>query len=424
MANVKFYLKTPEADKSAIYVRFSIGKNNAGKYEFLKYYIDKSIDPKFWNNKTNRARESKDFPNYPEFNKRLKSIEDVVEGILLQFENEGITPTKEEIKQELDKVLKPNKIQFNKDTVNVKRMSFFEFVDYLIKTSVNKSSTVKSYGVVKKNLEDYEIIKKKKITFKNIDIDFYYSLVDYLTGLGLAKNTIGTRIKILKTFLSEANERDIVVNHDYQKKSFAKPKEETNAVYLNESELNQLYNLNGLPVYLERVRDIFLIGCYTGLRFSDLSRLKKEHITNDNKISITTQKTEQSVVVPLHPIVKQIFEKYNYELPHIPCNQKFNEYIKIVVKIAEINEHVLSQITKGGVVVSENTPKYDLVTSHTARRSFATNAFLADMPSISIMKITGHKTESSFMKYIKMSADDNANKMKEHKFFKQMLITK
>jgi len=259
------------------------------------------------------------------------------------------------------------------------------------------------------------------------------------TGI-IPAQRIGTRIKILKTFMSEANNRGINVPTDYTKKSFKKPNEESFSIYLTESELMQMYYIetspesleilrkefitNKFPDYLAKVRDLFLIGCYTGLRFSDLSKLNKDNINKDNTINIKTIKTNQSVVVPIHPITKQIFEKYNYQLPREISNQKFNEYLKDVAKIAGINEPITAESTKGGFKVSETTEKYNLVTSHTARRSFATNAFLMDMPSISIMKITGHKTESAFMRYIKMSAKDNAIKMQSHKFFNPMLIAK
>ena len=224
--------------------------------------------------------------------------------------------------------------------------------------------------------------------------------------------------------MAAANDRGINVPTDYTKKSFKKPSEETFSIYLTESELMKMYNKSGLPLYLERVRDLFLIGCYTGLRFSDLSRLKKENITADGTINIKAEKTEKTVVVPIHPIVRQIFEKYNYQLPKIPANQNFNDYIKTVAERAKINELVTIERSKGIFEVGQTAEKHNFVSSHTARRSFATNAFLMDMPSISIMKITGHKTESAFMRYIKMSAKDNAIKMQSHKFFNPMLIAK
>jgi len=175
---------------------------------------------------------------------------------------------------------------------------------------------------------------------------------------------------------------------------------------------------------LERVRDIFLIGSSTGLRFSDLSKLKKENLTPENTIRIKTEKVDRTIEAPITPLVRQIFEKYNYELPKIPTNNNFNDYIKMVASRAGIKEPVTIERSKGVFIVGQVIEKYNLVTSHTARRSFATNAFLAGVPTLSIMKITGHKTEASFMRYIKMSAKDNAIKMQQHPFFNKLVIAK
>jgi integrase len=94
-----------------------------------------------------------------------------------------------------------------------------------------------------------------------------------------------------------------------------------------------------------------------------------------------------------------------------------NEYIKKVGEIAKINEMTMSSITRGGMIEKTTTEKYKLISTHTARRSFATNLFLADVPAITIMKITGHKTDKSFLRYIRISQEENANKLLNHPFF-------
>jgi integrase len=253
-----------------------------------------------------------------------------------------------------------------------------------------------------------------------IDMDFYNNFISFLKAKNYAPNTIGGRIKILKKFLNEASERGLPVRDDYKKKGFAKPSEESVAVYLNETELIQMYrhDLSDNPKYAI-VRDLFLIGCYTGLRFSDLSKLSPENINADNTISVKTVKTGAEVVIPVHPIVRAILEKYDHKLPKMPDNQLFNHRIGEVAKLAGINEIVCMEWTKGNERVKKSFEKHELVTSHTARRSFATNAYLRDVPTLSIMKITGHKTEKSFMSYIKMSQKDNALKLQTHSFFTQ-----
>ena len=113
----------------------------------------------------------------------------------------------------------------------------------------------------------------------------------------------------------------------------------------------------------------------------------------------------------------EIINKYHGSLPAVISNQKMNDYLKEIGEKAKIKDTVKTAITKGGKTENSINEKFELITTHTARRSFATNAYLMDVPSISIMKITGHKTESSFMKYIRISQEDNANKLISHPFF-------
>jgi len=480
MAKISFYLTNPKAkNKTSLFCLINYGlyriENESKKYLPLKYYTDISILPNLWNKKLNRGIEPKGEgsyikwaspetfdinanaveesakKNYESFNTEIEKFDRTAKDLVNALTVNGNIPSHEKIRAELDKIYKPSKVaQVQGETPR----ELFDFIDHLIKTTNNKQSTVKSYKVVRKNLQDYQTAKKTKLNFENIDIDFYNSFVDYLTkptkgktkaGLpitkaGLSKNTIGTRIKVLKVFLSQASERGIPVCSDYLKKSFRKPSEETSSIYLNEAEIDKMYyietapesierltkkyNTNALPLYLEKVRDLFIIGCNTGLRFSDLSKLNNDNIKADGMIEIKTQKTEKKVIVPINPTVRAILDKYKNQLPRAISNQKFNEYLKEIAELAGIDEPITTEITKGGFKVIKTTEKYNLVTSHTARRSFATNAFLADVPSISIMKITGHKTESAFMKYIKMSAKDNAIKMQSHRFFTKLQVAK
>lgn len=457
MAKISFYLTNPKSKiETPIFCLINYGlfsiESGKKKYLPLKYYTNISILPELWNKELNRAKESIKWAtpdsyeisvqavresakiNYNRINNKIVEFEFKVKEIIDLQSIDGNLPSHEQLRCEIDRVFKPSKISL----INETPKDFFPFIEHFIDSSIKKPNTKKSYVTLLNNLISYQSEKKIKLSFDKIDIDFYNEFIEFLTQPtktkskkgklitkpGLSKNTIGTRIKILKTFLSAAQERGIEVPSDYTKKSFKKPSEETFSIYLTESELKQMYSLTELPNYLERVRDLFIIGCYTGLRFSDLSKLKKENITTDSTISIKTEKTEQIVVVPMHPIVKQVFEKYNNQLPKVPVNQKFNEYIKTVAEKAKIDELIHVEKSQGALSVSKSIPKHKMVSSHTARRSFATNAFLADMPSISIMKITGHKTETAFMKYIKMSAKDNAIKMQKHKFFNPMLIAK
>ena len=220
-------------------------------------------------------------------------------------------------------------------------------------------------------------------------------------------------------FLNEATERGLNTNLEFRKRKFKTLREESDTVYLNVEELEKIEKLDlSASPRLEKVKDLFLIGCFTGLRFSDFTQIKSENIIDNNTIiQFTTQKTNQRVTIPLHKTVRKILKKYKNQLPKAYTNQTMNSYLREVVSLAEIKELVETSIKK--VVRSKKTvsEKYKLVSTHTARRSFATNLYLAEVPSISIMKITGHKTEKSFLQYIRVSQKENADKLLTHPFF-------
>jgi len=132
---------------------------------------------------------------------------------------------------------------------------------------------------------------------------------------------------------------------------------------------------------------------------------------------VKTQKTGEKVVIPLHWTVKNILEKYSETAKGLPrdlSNQRMNDYLKEIGREVKIDEQIHRANTKDGLKVSTNVPKWELITTHTARRSFATNLYKNGYPTIGIMQITGHRTEKSFMKYIKVSHEENAEKLIQH----------
>ncbi len=201
-------------------------------------------------------------------------------------------------------------------------------------------------------------------------------------------------------------------NTAFKGKYFTKPAEEADNIYLSLTELNLIHSLDlSDKRTLENVRNLFLIGCYTGLRFSDFSKLAQQNIA-DGYITIQQTKTGDDVIIPVHNIIKKIIKKHN-GIPAIVSNQKFNIYLKDICKtIPAFLESVPKVITKAGKKVTLNLRKWQMISSHTARRSFATNEYLNGTPSITIMAVTGHKTEKAFLKYIKVNFREHAEKMK------------
>lgn len=193
--------------------------------------------------------------------------------------------------------------------------------------------------------------------------------------------------------------------------------EDSCAVYLTLPELERIEDLS-LNRDSAQVRDIFLIGCFTALRYSDYSRLSEDNFS-DGMLHIKTRKTGAYVTIPVHPVIHRIIERnkgYGF-LKYNNSQQNFNKVIKNVCKKAGITQKILIERTEGFKVVRKLVPKYQLISTHTARRSGATNMYLAGIQPFRIMLITGHKTETAFYRYIRIQKEENARDLMNHPFF-------
>lgn len=382
----------------------------------LKYSTGEIIHPNYWNKSSRRAKESKDYPEYPEFNARLDNLESTIKTVYRKMVNDNKTINPESLRAEFIKAQKGDQ-ETQKNVI-----SFRDFISKYIEESkpIKSPLTIKAYDTSVVHLDAYFTSIGKVLNYEDIDLEFYNSYIAFLAETEeLSQNSIGKEIKNLKVFLNEATERGLNVNLDFRKKRFKKLTEDNDKIYLTQAEIDSIYNLDLTDTpYLDRARDIFIIGCCTGLRFSDFSQINEENIFDGNKLKIRTQKTGELVVIPMHRYFRQIMNKYNNDLPRIISNQKMNDYLEKIAIKAEINDNVESSITKAGKLVKSLKKKSELVTCHTARRSFATNMYLSEVPTISIMKITGHRTEKSFLRYIRISQEENANKLLDHPFFK------
>lgn len=434
MAGVKFYLKDPSASISQIYAHLSLRYYEidvAGKKRFraMKLYTTESINPQYWDKKKMRAKQNSRFAQYPEFNQRLDDIETVIKDVFRSFLNQGrgneITPSllRAQVKQQL--------LKLNKSVQPLsEKNSFTHFIRNIIRESEDglrltdkgtrlRHFTLNSYRTTLKNLLDFEAHQQRSLQFADINLDFYKAFLKYQNDHQRAINTIGGHIKNIKLFMRIALLRGLHENREFEKREFRTIDEQVESIYLSEAELQRIYDCDfSEDKKLKAVRDMFIIGCYTGLRFSDLQQLHRDHFS-DHTLRISTIKTGENVVIPLHWMVREICHKYGFELPRVISNQKMNEYLKDIGIRAGIDELVIQRETRGGVRCDKKCRKYELITVHTARRSFATNMFLNDIPTLSIMKITGHRTEKSFLKYIKISPEENAQKLLHHPFFRK-----
>jgi integrase len=417
MPEAKFVLKEPNCNEPTLvylFLRFNGQK--------LKYSTGQKIHPKFWNDEKQLAKETRLFVGYESFNALIKKMGSESEEYHRTLLSNGIKPTPEIIRDYLNE-------KFHKTVTEPKpELTLLDFIDEFIKTSNKKIGTIKQYKLAYNNLKEYQEVSNKVVDFDTIDVAFYDDYMRFLLNKNFGKddevkkygtNTIGARIKNLKVFLNEAVERGLTSNLQFRSKRFKKPNEKSESIYLSIKEIDNIYKLDlSENPRLDKVRDLFIIGCYTGLRFSDLIQIKNENLIDKNtKLKIKTEKTGELVIIPLHNYIREIIKKYDGNPPPLISNNKMNEYLKEIGQLAKINEDVVISSTKGGETQSESFKKHELITVHTSRRSFATNAYLNDIPSISIMKITGHHTEKAFLTYIKISQEENANKLLNHPFF-------
>lgn len=414
MGEVNFYLKkaVKGTGNSLIYLKF---KYNSSKV--LIYTFGQSINPANWNTDKQRVKSNRQTTENGQ-NSLNELLDNLVKVTKSAYNNEiknGV-PEPEKIRGYLDDFLSLKSKKKKEDP------NFFTLIDRFISgeiknTGKDKSQhTLNNYRNTKNHLRLYEEKLKRKLTFDSITLDFFYSFVSFLktlkgrNGNSLSHNTKAMDIKNLKVFMSEAIDLKYTKNMEFKHKKFSMTEVDVDAVSLSEKEIIDLYNFKFENKRLEQVKDLFIFGCCTGLRFSDYSTVEKENIVNidaDLFIKIIPNKTDDLVIIPCSPIVLDIFKKYESNhntLPKSLSNQKFNEYIKEACCLAGLTE-------KGRLSTSPKTELYNFITSHTARRSFATNLYLDGYPTIEIMKITGHKTEKAFLKYIKVSKLDAAKRL-------------
>lgn len=246
-------------------------------------------------------------------------------------------------------------------------------------------------------------------TFEDVNYTFCNNFVQFLQRKGLAMNTIGTHIRNLKAVMNEAYKRGLHTNTAY--KFFRKPSEEVDSVYLTEEELQKIRDLE-LSGREEKARDLFLIGCNTAMRYSDYSRLTKDWI-DGGEIRFISTKTSARQTIPLAEEVKTILEKYNGYAPYVN-EQFFNKTIKDICREAGIDTPVQTVKTVGREKVVSQQPKWKLVSSHTARRTAATLLIKRGAPIAWVMSLTGHKTESAFWKYVRLSKEEYAKLLKSY----------
>lgn len=272
------------------------------------------------------------------------------------------------------------------------------------------------YRTIAKRLEQFQKIHQYTLTTNNITAEIAGKIrIFYEDELQYSQNTIVTNFRRIRAVLNYAQRQGYLVNFSINEIKIKK--EQLYHIHLTEEELYRIYALPLSPE-LEKTKDLFLIACFTGLRYSDLQRLSPANF-NEGYIHTKMLKTKKNVTIPIHWIVQEIYKKYNNNLPPKTCMQNYNARIKAICRHAGITELIKIEYTKGGKYRSFELPKFQLVTSHTARRTMAYNMLIHDIPVFRIMNILGISTFEIFYNYTGLASIENARAIENDDFFKK-----
>ena len=398
---VRFYLERNKAVKEKKAIWMYVREKDKG------YYLNtgQKIQPSQWDKRTQRANPKKVKDNVAKgslnsLNQLLNSYENKTFEIIRYIKSKDLNASFDDIVEVLNNYFKK------------KELTLFDAYDEFLssKRQMVSQDAIQKYERTKSLLKEFVDKTKFKLTFDNITQSFFDKFYSFLLDGGMINNSAYKTISFFKTFMIWANQRNLTDNISYQ--HFKSKYEKNEVIYLTEKELMDLYNLNIDEERLERVRDIFIFQCFTGVRYSDIQNLTRADIFGPTW-KLRTQKTRDIIEIPLNSYALSVLEKYKkYDAP-IPSisNQKFNKYIKEVCEKAKINAPVKIVQYKGSTREETTFKKYEVIGSHTARRTFISLSLQKGMSAEVIMSITGHTTYRMMQRYLKIADSKKRDEM-------------
>ena len=353
-----------------------------------------------------------------EINASLLEYYTEIQSIFKRFEVEDVMPTPEQIKEAFNALHKPVSEE-PKPKKEALPCDFFQVFDDFVEDCGRQSnwtdSTFEKFAAVKNHLTNF----REGLTFEFFDERGLNDYISYLRDVKEMRNTtIGKQLSFLKWFLRWAFKKGVHQNNAYDSYKPKLKSTQKKIIFLTWDELNRLreFKIPSNKQALERVRDVFLFQCFTGLRYSDVFNLRRSDIKGDH-IEVTTVKTSDSLIIELNNHSKAILDKYKdvaFEddkvLPVI-TNQKMNDYLKELAELVGIDEPVRQTYYRGNERIDEVTPKYALLGTHAGRRTFICNALALGIPPQVVMKWTGHSDYKAMKPYIDIADDIKANAM-------------
>ena len=417
--NIIFTLESRKKDGVLIVENVPIRMRVNFASKRIEFTTGYRIDAAKWDTDKQRVRNgctNKLKQSASEINASLLGYYTEVQEIFKKFEVEEIMPTPEQIKEAFNALHKPiEEVKQRKSTPNAFYKAFDEFVRDCGRQNDWTDSTYEKFAAVKNHLMNF----RTELTFDFFDEKGLNDYVTYLRDVKEMRNsTIGKQLSFLKWFLRWAFKKGLHQNNAYDSYKPKLKSTQKKIIFLTWEELNKLreFEIPAAKQALDRVRDVFLFQCFTGLRYSDVFNLRRSDIKGDH-IEVTTVKTSDSLIIELNKHSKAILDKYkdvafedNKVLPVI-TNQKMNDYLKELAELTGIDEPIRQTYYKGNERIDEVTPKYALLGTHAGRRTFICNALALGIPPQVVMKWTGHSDYKAMKPYIDIADDIKANAM-------------
>lgn len=371
---MKFYVRKDKgSEKGHIY--FHIRKQKNEHSINIKYYQGLVIDSEWWLPSSQRVKEREDIP-FKDINRKLGKMELAVRKLFLEHDISQVS--EEMIRSELDDILG---VKTKKDIT--------DFIEYSNLPILRRFKARISFSDV-----NYQLLK---------DIASWMAATNSKRGEIYKASSISLLVRKIKASYREAVREGLA---QFKPLDFSFPNPKVMSIYLTEEDLDKLYKLE-LKGTKELCRDWFIVGCYTGLRAGNYLALKKANISIENNyIETVVNKGGPLIRIPIHRVVREIINKHNKEIPPGPSIFYFDRLIKDICKEAGINDKVILPVQRGNVRSQIEVEKWEVVASHTARRTMATQLYLRNVPLRYIMSILGHKTESTTLHYIKAGINE------------------
>lgn len=389
--------------KTKLFVRSNKVNSNGESIIFVRYsHGDKAIDistgeliaPEFWDKANQRVRKS--YKGHNGLNNFIDQKRIEIDSIRLNLKSRNVEPTVEAVRQEHRKQHHPVVVQEAKSEFLLDYWSVF--IKHQSDVKRLNGTTIRQYEVSRKHIEDFERFIGCRLTFPMIDGNFIDDFHGFMYNeKKFSHNSLGGKIKHLKAYMNFLVSKEITKNEKFRQ--FKKPSNETTIFALNQEQLDTLFylDLSG-EKRLEKARDLFVLGCATGLRYSDYSAIKPGNI-KDDCIVISMEKMDRQVKVPLNDYSRAIIAKYPDGLPTI-SNVNLNKFLKEIGIRAKFFDEYEVTTYKSGLKQKHFRPGYMMLTSHCARRTFATQSLQRGMQMAFVMRVTGHKDLRSFMRYV------------------------